>query len=340
MSFKRWALPTARLCCPVATPRVNPRTGHTAPLHGTIHTHGNMHQTMHINCTRPRASALLCQECTLLVRVQLTRKSANHPNFCICRFSEHSHVWCNDQLDTVYCSKGRSSTWSPWDCRVPGCRRITKDPCIAQCAFSDMNSNPSFSCKHVFKHSEDEWDCHMMHISTEKADTLRNSMLHVSQSNGGDARAQLVLYRLTRMQSMIETLDILEDPFWQERVEKLYVDGSRNRPQQASQGPVGDPRTQCAAAARMHGHLQMVSSKLEARRLPRYCRTSGMEASSANPACHMSQSRRRSHLNGETSGTWVSQIVLVVQGPYASFLHHCNTMESPYIPSYGRVSNE
>ena len=28
----------------------------------------------------------------------------------IVRFSEHRHVWCNDQLDTVYCSEGRSSS--------------------------------------------------------------------------------------------------------------------------------------------------------------------------------------------------------------------------------------
>ena len=36
----------------------------------------------------------------------------------------------------------------------------------------------------------------------------------------------------------------------------------------------------------------------------------------------------------------MSRRVLAVQGPIASFLRHCNTMDSPYIPSYGRGGSQ
>ena len=57
-----------------------------------------------------QANALLCKECTLLVRVQLSKKNVNHPISSICRFSKHRHVWYNGQLDTLSCFKGRSAT--------------------------------------------------------------------------------------------------------------------------------------------------------------------------------------------------------------------------------------
>ena len=73
------------LRCPAATPRENPREGPTAPRHGTTPTHGSVHQSMQINCVEVGASALLCQECTLSVIAQLSKKSANHPN---CAFAD------------------------------------------------------------------------------------------------------------------------------------------------------------------------------------------------------------------------------------------------------------
>ena len=48
-----------------------------------------------------RASALLCKECTLLVRVQLSRKSANHPN---CAFADSaSTVMCGAMISLTPC---------------------------------------------------------------------------------------------------------------------------------------------------------------------------------------------------------------------------------------------
>ena len=60
-----------------------------------------------------RASALLCQECTLFKSIgqgPAEQAECKSSKLRICRFSEHRRVWHNDQLDTVYCSEGRSST--------------------------------------------------------------------------------------------------------------------------------------------------------------------------------------------------------------------------------------
>ena len=55
-----------------------------------------------------RASALLCKECTLLVRIQLSRKNVNHP---ICAFA--------DSASTVMCGAMISLT----PCIAPTCER-------------------------------------------------------------------------------------------------------------------------------------------------------------------------------------------------------------------------
>ena len=51
---------------------------------------------------RVGASVLLCKECTLVVIAQFSKKNANHPKLRICRFSQYSHEWCNDKLDSMH----------------------------------------------------------------------------------------------------------------------------------------------------------------------------------------------------------------------------------------------
>ena len=45
-----------------------------------------------------RASALLCKECTLLVRVQLSKKNANHPN---CAFADSASTVMRDAMSSL-----------------------------------------------------------------------------------------------------------------------------------------------------------------------------------------------------------------------------------------------
>ena len=101
MYFSRLTLPTARLCCPVATPRVNPRIGHTAPT-----TWNNSYTWQYSadyadQLRQAGASALLCKECTLWVRIQLSKKSAAHPN-CACADSA-STVMCGAMISLTPC---------------------------------------------------------------------------------------------------------------------------------------------------------------------------------------------------------------------------------------------
>ena len=102
MSFRRLVLPTARLCCPVATPRVNPRTGHYCPTtwnksYVWQYAAEYADQLRNESC----ASGLLCKECTLLVRIQLSKKNANHPD---CAFADSmSTVMCGAMISLTPC---------------------------------------------------------------------------------------------------------------------------------------------------------------------------------------------------------------------------------------------
>ena len=50
-------------------------------------------------------SSLLCKECTLLVRIQLSNKNSNHPN-CAFADSMSTYARCHDQLDSMHCPNG------------------------------------------------------------------------------------------------------------------------------------------------------------------------------------------------------------------------------------------
>ena len=100
-AFKRWALPTARLCCPVLTPRVNPRIGPTARLPGTIHIHGNMQQSTQINCVELHVQVLFYARNVLYWYESISRKNANRPK---CAFADSaSTVLCGAVIRLTPC---------------------------------------------------------------------------------------------------------------------------------------------------------------------------------------------------------------------------------------------
>ena len=94
-------LHTARLYCPLETPRVNPREGHTALRHGHSAIHGEYASQYADQLRNVGASPLLCKECTLLVRIQLSKKNANHPN---CAFADcKSTTMCGAMISLTPC---------------------------------------------------------------------------------------------------------------------------------------------------------------------------------------------------------------------------------------------
>ena len=99
-SFKRWVLSIARLCCPAATPRENPKEGPTVPRHGTSPITWKYASEYADQLRRVGASALLCQECTLSVIAQLEQEECQSSKLRICRFSQlqYSHEWSDESV--------------------------------------------------------------------------------------------------------------------------------------------------------------------------------------------------------------------------------------------------
>ena len=97
----------SKIVLPVVTPKVNPRIGPTAPLHGAIRIHGNFQQSMQINCVEFHVQVLFyarnvlywCESGSAAAQQEECKSS----ELGICRLSKHRHVWCNDQLDSMHC---------------------------------------------------------------------------------------------------------------------------------------------------------------------------------------------------------------------------------------------
>ena len=142
-----------------------------------------------------RASALLCQECTLLVRAQLSKKNANHPN---CAFA--------DSASTVMCGV-----------------MISLTPCIA----AKVDRQPDLHEIAEFKDAEDmiqqlnsilsrpigfpsipapRKDCHIMTFQPKKR--------HSQYVMCPEQDCESLVYMSDQNRSMIETLELHEDPFW------------------------------------------------------------------------------------------------------------------------------
>ena len=80
----------------MVTPRVKPRTGHTAPLHGISRMHGHMHPSMQINCVMIHVQVLFyARNAHFLVRCPVEQEECQSSKLCICRLSKHCHVWRN-----------------------------------------------------------------------------------------------------------------------------------------------------------------------------------------------------------------------------------------------------
>ena len=179
-------------------------------------------------------------------------------------------------------------------------RRTTKDPRL-YCAYCDMNNHPRFSCKHAYKHKNPD----ARHRCTLCAGRHPPFLCPKAQVNGGDAKPNWYKaeYKLAKQESREP------DYRWGENVSHGDVDP----PTQGSQCPAADPQPQCAEAAMMHG-------------------VSRPPASSWQGGCPTVAEHQ------EFMPPWNLEIQVSARspGPLASFLRHCNTVDSPHIPSYGR----
>ena len=115
---------------------------------------------------------------------------------------------------------------------------------------------------------------------------------------------------------------------WGENVSHVDVDP----PTQGSQCPAADPQPQCAAAAMMHGVSRPAASSWQGG-----CTTIAEHQKFRPPVPpqYVILPNPGYKIQANLWNLYV-QVSARNPGPLASFLHHCNTMDSPYIPSYGR----
>ena len=186
---------TARLSCPAATQRVNPKEGHTAPRHGHTAINGHMHRSMLIYCVMPRPVALLCKECTLLVRIQLSEKNANHID---CAFADcKSTTMCGAMISLTPCI----ASTIPRECDFQ-----------ESMEFQDVNDmirqlNGLLAKPVGFPQIPDpRKDCHL--FQTKPGERHQQHVLCPEQD------CECLVYMSDQNTSMVEALGIQEHPLW------------------------------------------------------------------------------------------------------------------------------
>ena len=148
-----------------------------------------------------------------------------------------------------------------------------------------------------------------------------------AQVNGGDAKPNW--YKIEHKRAKQDGRE--PDYRWGENVSHTDVDAPQD-----SQCPVEEPQPQCAAAAMMHGPSMAAASSWQGS-----CPTIAehQEWKPPVPTRHVLWPNPGYKTE---ANLWNLNIPDTARhpGPLASFLRHCNTMERPYIPSYGKGGTE
>ena len=198
-------------------------------------------------------------------------------------------------------------------------RRTTKDLRL-YCAYCDMNNHPRFSCKHAYKHRNPD----ARHRCTLCAGRRPPFLCPKAQIDGGDAKPNWYKVEYKRAKQ-----DGREPDYrWGENVSHVDVDP----PVEVSQCPAEAPQPQCAAAAMMHGVSRPAASSWQGG-----CPTIAEHREWMPPVPQQYVIFPNPGYKIEAN-LWNLDVQVSARrpGPLASFLRHCNTMDSPYIPSYGR----
>ena len=212
-----------------------------------------------------------------------------------------------------------------WIEKILGINRRTSKVPRLYCAYCDMNNHPRFSCKHVNKHQKQ----HERHRCTLCAGHHPPFLCSKAQINGGDAKPNW--YKIEYKRAKQDG----REPDYRRGELAAHVDV--DPPNQGSQCPVEDPQPQWAAAAMMHGPSMAAAASSWQGGCPTIAEhqewkppVSSQHVIWPNPGYKIEANLW--HLNVPESASR--------PGPLASFLRHCHTMDSPYIPSYGRGGSQ
>ena len=195
-------------------------------------------------------------------------------------------------------------------------RRTCKDPRL-YCRYCDINNHPRFAGKHTFRHQKPN-ERHRCTLCTGR------HPLFLCQVNGGSGKPNWHKIEYTRAKQESREPDFR----WGEEAAPVQPDF----PTLSSQIPSEDQQLQCAAAAMMHGSSRGASSSWQgggppiAEHQEWYPPLPQQHVILPNPGYKIEANLW--HLDVKESARRPR--------PIASFLRHCNTMDSPYIPSYAR----
>ena len=200
-----------------------------------------------------------------------------------------------------------------------------KDPRI-YCAYCDMSNHPRFACKHVEKHRNPLKE----HRCTLCKGRHAPFQCPLAQVNGGPGQPNWYKQEYKKAKSEGRAADYR----WGVHLSHDDVDGPASKEQPPQEVP---PPAQCAAAAMMHGMAP---------------------ASSLHGGCPPIQENQPYDLPGPLPGMAPMQYDVILPNPdfpipanlwdlnipfcahmpspLSTFIRHCNTMQSPHYPSYGR----
>ena len=213
-----------------------------------------------------------------------------------------------------------------WICNSLHIDKNCKDPRI-YCAYCDMRNHPRFARKHVEKHRNPNKE----HRCALCAGRHPPFLCPRAQVNGGQGQPNWYKQEYKKAKSENRPADYR----WGSQVTYDDVDG----PGDKAQPPQEVQQPQCAAAAMMHG-------------------ISTAPASSLHGGCPPIQEHQEYGLPGVPpvmvpmqhdvitpnpdypipANLWDLNIPFCAQSPspLSTFIRHCNTMQSPHYPSYGR----
>ena len=151
--------------------------------------------------SQAQASPLLCKECTLLARIQLSKKSASHPD---CAFA--------DCASTTMCSAMINLT----PCIAP---TVTRDCDLdASVSFKDVNDmikycNTILSIPHGFPQiPTPRKDCHTFYAKSDER--------HKQMAICPEQDCEWLVYMSDQDASMVEALGVQDHPLWKQRVQE------------------------------------------------------------------------------------------------------------------------
>ena len=190
-----------------------------------------------------------------------------------------------------------------------------------------MNNHPRFSCKHAYKH-RNPLERHHCTLCAAKHPPF---LCPRAQVNGGPGQPNW--YKAEYKRAKQENREA--DYRWGPMVTHVDVDG----PDSTSQHPSEAPQPQCAAAAMMHG-MSMAPASSYHGGCPTIAEHQEFAPCMPPPGMTLMQHDVIVPNPGYkiAANLWDLNIPHSARAPspLATFLRHCNTMESPYYPTYSK----